>query len=95
MPATQTYHLPLPRHEPFPLATFRFAIHKKSARVMGSSIYKIFGTRKLRLNNCKSGSYDSGGGADIDPRTPCRARYLKDCNLAGVPFAHPPLAPAT
>gem|GEM_PF-5491358 len=24
---TQTYHLPLPRHEPFPLATYRLNIY--------------------------------------------------------------------
>ncbi|MCL2109146.1 MAG: hypothetical protein FWH20_07360, partial [Oscillospiraceae bacterium] len=69
-PATQTSYLPLHHHEPFPLATYRFDIHKKSTRIMGSSTYKILGTRKLSLHNCKRGSCDSSVVAQT--QTPCR-----------------------
>ncbi|MCL2108726.1 MAG: hypothetical protein FWH20_05210 [Oscillospiraceae bacterium] len=39
----------------FPLATFRFAVIKKSVPAKGFSAYEIFMTRELCLNKCKSG----------------------------------------
>gem|GEM_PF-4900665 len=66
-----------------PLATYGNAIIKKSTRTKGFSTYKIFGTRELRLNKCKSGSYDYCGGADIDPRTHTASPPHKSCVLCG------------